>query len=174
MPDVSYGSLLLFTALRPSPFLLFLYKPPYVTIPPTILFVDDDADDTFLFREVLAEVDPALGFASAANGEEALDKLSRSDGRLPDLIFMDLNMPRMNGRECLAAIKASDRLRHIPVIMYTTSSYGKDKEDVLNSGAAFYITKPANYADLKSILSVVTQHISDLPRAYSALSSLTN
>jgi CheY-like chemotaxis protein len=64
--------------------------------------------DTFLFREVLAEVDPALQFLSASDGEEALQKLTALDASLPYLIFMDLNMPRMDGKECLAALKKNE------------------------------------------------------------------
>lgn len=142
-----------------------------MTKPTSILFVDDDADDTFLFREVLAEIDSSLLFSSASNGEEALEKLAVQEIHLPQLIFMDLNMPRMNGRECLAAIKRSEKLKHIPVIIYTTSSYIKDKEEVLQNGAAFYITKPANYTDLKTILFAVAQNITNLPKAFEALSS---
>ncbi len=90
-----------------------------MTEPKSLLFVDDDADDTFLFQEMLAEVNPALLFVSATNGEEALQKLTAPGAFLPHLIFMDLNMPRMGGKECLSAIKGHEKLKDIPVIMGT-------------------------------------------------------
>lgn len=137
----------------------------------SLLFVDDDADDTFLFREVLAEVAPALLFSSAADGEEALQKLTAPGALLPYLIFMDLNMPRMDGKECLAALKKHEKLKHIPVIMYTTSSYIKDKEEALHSGASYFITKPSSYNELKEILSIITANFTNLPKAFEALKS---
>ena len=142
-----------------------------MTEPKSILFIDDDADDTFLFREVLVEVDPALLFASAANGEEALQKLTAPGALLPQLIFMDLNMPRMGGKECLSAIKENEKLKSIPVIIYTTSSYVKDRDETMQMGATFYITKPSSYSELKETLTIVIQNLTNLPKAFEILSS---
>ncbi|HZH66553.1 MAG TPA: response regulator [Flavisolibacter sp.] len=143
-----------------------------MTEPKSILFVDDDADDTFLFSEVVAEVDPALLFTSAANGEEALQKLTAREAPLPHLIFMDLNMPRMGGKECLLAIKEHEKLKNIPVIMYTTSSYAKDRDELMQMGATYYITKPSNYNELKETLTIVIGNITNLPKAFEILNSL--
>ena len=142
-----------------------------MTEPQSLLFVDDDSDDTFLFREILAEVNPSLLFTSAVNGEDALQKLTAPGALLPQLIFMDLNMPRMGGKECVSAIKGHDNLKHIPVIMYTTSSYAKDKEEALQAGATYYITKPSSYKELKETLLIVAKNLTDLPKAFEMLNS---
>ncbi len=125
----------------------------------TFLLVDDDADDTALFEEVLQQVDPSIGFRVATNGQEALEML-RSDGEvLPDIIFLDLNMPRMDGRQCLAELRQEDKLKHIPVIMYTTSSQQRDVIHALQNGALCFITKPASLRELEEIISVIAGNV---------------
>lgn len=113
-----------------------------------ILFVvDDDEDDIHLFVEAVNEIDKSMGCFTAKNGEEALDKLNNLE-TLPDLIFLDLNMPKLNGKECLALLKKSERLKDIPVIIYSTSSSEKDIEETKKLGAAYYLTKPDTFTDL--------------------------
>jgi CheY-like chemotaxis protein len=124
----------------------------------SFLLVDDDPDDTFLFSEVLHDVDPSIGFLTAANGQEALDLL-KSSTSLPDLIFLDLNMPRMGGVECLSVMKADEALKGIPVIIYTTSSQSKDIEETIQKGAVCFITKPSNMKELTEILSTITRSL---------------
>lgn len=121
--------------------------------------VDDDSDDTSIFQEVLQEVNPSIHFSSAADGQEALNTLRVKTDSLPDVIFLDLNMPRMGGKECLAALKKDDHLRHIPVIMYTTSSQSKDIEETMLKGAMCFITKPTNLKELKNILTQIAQNV---------------
>lgn len=124
----------------------------------SFLLVDDDPDDTFLFSEVLHDVDPSIGFHTAANGQEALDMLKNSTS-LPDLIFLDLNMPRMGGVECLSMLKSDEALKNIPVIIYTTSSQSKDIEVTIQKGAVCFITKPSNMKELTEILSTITRSL---------------
>ena len=71
------------------------------------LLVDDDVDDTSIFKEVLEEVSPSIDFVSAGDGNEALSILKRPNSILPDVIFLDLNMPRIDGKECLSALKCT-------------------------------------------------------------------
>lgn len=120
----------------------------------TVFLVDDDTDDAALFEEVLQESSPTTLFQWAKDGEDALQKLAAASV-LPDLIFLDLNMPKMGGKECLTFIKNSEVLRHIPVIMYTTSSLSKDIEETMLSGAVCFITKPSSSGELKHILSSI-------------------
>ena len=136
----------------------------------TFLLVDDDMDDTFVFGEVLKEVDPAIGFKTAGNGQEALEKLLADETPLPDVIFMDLNMPRMDGKQCLMELKNNERLRHIPVMMYTTSSRSADIEESMQLGAICFITKPADFKELKNILSIIADNTGNLPKALQLLS----
>jgi CheY-like chemotaxis protein len=127
--------------------------------PTTFLLVDDDLDDTSLFEEVLQQVDPAVVFASAANGHEALSALRDGIITRPDIIFLDLNMPRMDGRQCLAALKEDDAFKQIPVIMYTTSSQPKDVEQALQNGAVCFITKPTSLKELQNILEAIAGNV---------------
>lgn len=135
------------------------------------LLVDDDADDTSLFKEVLEEVNPSIVFNSAEDGHQALHLLKKEGSILPDIIFLDLNMPRMSGKECLAEIKNDEKLLHIPVIMYTTSSQSKDIEETIQKGAICFITKPTNISELKNILSSIAGNVhNNLERTLRALS----
>lgn len=120
---------------------------------PVFLLVDDDLDDTFLFEEMLQQVNTSVIFQNATNGKEALDRLRAANAQLPDIIFLDLNMPRMDGRQCLAELKDDPRLKHIPVIIYTTSAHPKDITQTLQNGAACFITKPTDTRELKNILA---------------------
>lgn len=124
-----------------------------------LFLADDDMDDAFVFQDILAGIDPSIHTTLAANGQEALDKLTEPGAALPDIIFLDLNMPRMGGKECMAALKKDRFLKHVPVIIYTTSSYSKDIEETLNSGAICFITKPSSLRELKEILSAICSNI---------------
>jgi CheY-like chemotaxis protein len=121
--------------------------------------VDDDVDDTFLFNEMLEQVSPAVSFQNAVNGQEALDVLRSGKQPLPDVIFLDLNMPRMDGRQCLSELKEDPGLKSIPVIIYTTSSHPKDIEQTLQNGAVCFITKPTNTQELGNILKTIATHV---------------
>ena len=112
-----------------------------------VFLVDDDKDDREIFIEALAEIDNSFKCYTAENGEDAINKL-HVDSFVPDFIFLDLNMPRMNGRECLVEIKNITRLEDIPVIIYTTSSLQKEREELVKLGASMFITKPANFREL--------------------------
>jgi len=139
------------------------------------LLVDDDVDDILIFKEVLQDINPFINFSSAADGQEALSILKTQDTKLPDVIFLDLNMPRMDGMECLTALKKDKELRHIPVIMYTTSSRSKDIEETMQKGAVCFITKPTNLKELKSILSSISQNVhANLEKSLRVLSDTAN
>ncbi|WP_298740013.1 response regulator [uncultured Chitinophaga sp.] len=126
---------------------------------PVFLLVDDDLDDTFLFEEMLQQVSPTVTFQNAINGKEALDKLRAADTQLPDVIFLDLNMPRMDGRQCLSELKNDPALQHIPVVIYTTSAHPKDISQTMQNGAACFITKPTDTCELHNILTMIAQHV---------------
>lgn len=109
---------------------------------------DDDPDDQELFLEALQLIDNRSECETAFNGQEALQKLLHGRKPLPDFIFLDLNMPGMNGTQCLAEIKKHETLQHIPVIIYSTSSDNKDIEDTLQYGAAYFLQKPNRFEEL--------------------------
>jgi CheY-like chemotaxis protein len=129
----------------------------------TILLVDDDPDDQLLFAEALQDANDAVLCLTADNGIEALSKLNFGTVELPDLIFMDVNMPRMNGIDCLKEIKKTDSLKGIPVIMYSTSCSPAYQKECFDIGAALYIEKPSDFARLCSLLKqITTQGIPDV------------
>ena len=128
------------------------------------LFIDDDSDDQELFAIALSAVAPDAVCLFASNGSDGL-KLLQGQSELPDFIFLDLNMPKLGGKDCLRAIKSDERLKHIPVIIFTTSSDPRDKEDAAALGAAGFITKPHRIVDLETMLQrFLETHSQELTR----------
>ena len=131
----------------------------------TILMADDDAEDCSLVRDALTEAGWACNFHFVRDGDELFDYLRHDgeyvDGRnspWPDLILLDLKMPRKDGRETIRDLKADSRFRRIPVIALTTSSAGDDVDFSYGAGANSYITKPTTYRDLVEILGVLGKY----------------
>ena len=127
--------------------------------PKIFLLVDDDHDDTEMFCEALREIDASILCYYAFNGSEALRKLHNNEIPQPDIIFMDINMPEMNGWRCLEKLKNDATYKHIPVIMYSTSSNPKDITIAAELGAAFFYTKANEYKKMKTFLETVVLHI---------------
>ncbi|MBT1707386.1 response regulator [Fulvivirgaceae bacterium PWU5] len=121
-----------------------------------ILYAEDDVDDYGFFEETLARVYPVATCMNARNGREVLDILDAS-AILPDLIFLDINMPTMDGKSCLKSIKTDPRLKSIPVIIYTTSSNERDREQCLQLGAENYLIKPYGLAAAEPLIRAVLQ-----------------
>ncbi len=121
----------------------------------TFLLADDDADDKTLFCEALSEIDPAIVCHTASDGKEALQILSEQQIMKPNIIFLDINMPVMDGWQCLVKLKEHNTHKDIPVIMYSTSSYQRDIEQALEGGAFCFFTKPSDYRELRNILRLI-------------------
>lgn len=119
-----------------------------------IFLVDDDEDDQLFFLEALREVDDSIEFTFAENGKKALSKL-RELIQLPDIIFLDINMPELNGFECLKEIKKCARLRTVPVIMLSTSVSLHDMTYSKELGAEMFYTKPSSYTKLRDLLQKI-------------------
>src|SRR5258706_14849166 len=113
-----------------------------------LLIVDDDPDDIELFKEALSEVEPEVVCISKRDGKEALDFLAAEILSLPDVIFLDLNMPRLNGKQCLAEIKNVERLSSIPVIIYSTTRQKEDEDILKQLGANFFMIKPSTFGEI--------------------------
>src|SRR5688572_4686313 len=118
------------------------------------LLVDDDDDDKEIFCLALEQADPSIDCRTASDGKEALKMLS-DKGFLPDYIFLDLNMPQMDGKECLKEIRKQIHLTNVPVIIFTTSAAPKDIEETKKLGASAFITKPPLISNLAKKLSEV-------------------
>jgi len=117
----------------------------------TLLLVDDDPDDQEFFKLALQTIREEITLAVAGNGQEAFDLLC-SQTCMPDLIFLDMNMPLMNGLTFLEKIKATTDLKHIPVIIYTTSDEKQEMNLARALGAADFVTKPTRFSDLCQLL----------------------
>lgn len=113
--------------------------------------VDDDEDDREIFTLALKKAQAGYVCDMAKNGKEAIEAMQKCDV-VPGYIFVDLNMPLISGRECIAAFNKIERLAEVPIIAYTTSSLSKDVEDVKNLGAAHYLVKPTKFTALVSLL----------------------
>ncbi|MBA4058213.1 MAG: response regulator [Marivirga sp.] len=120
----------------------------------TILLVDDDEDDRNIFCEALQLIDPEIQSVTATDGLEALDFLKKCTD-LPNFIFLDLNMPRMDGKQCLKTLKEDKRFEAIPVIIYSTSKMEEDVQEAMRLGAAHYIEKPVNFDDICRKIALV-------------------
>jgi CheY-like chemotaxis protein len=122
-----------------------------------VLAVDDDMDDLELFEDALKHIDSSITLIKAANGEEALEFLTRGTIVHPDLIFLDINMPKVDGRECLKYLKSDKYLKRIPVIMHSTSVSSSDEEAFGRLGAKCLIkasTFECQVASLKVIFKL--------------------
>lgn len=124
--------------------------------PVRILLMEDDPGDVELILEALRQARLALSIARVADGEEGMRYLRRQDeyreARRPDLILLDLNMPRMDGREVLAAVKSDKELRAIPVVVLTTSDAETDIAASYDLGANCYLKKPLEFAEFLNVV----------------------
>jgi CheY-like chemotaxis protein len=131
--------------------------------PSRILLADDDADDRELFEEALSDIHPNAVLTTAQDGEELMFILKNY--HKPDLLFLDLNMPRKNGKECLYEIVKHPELRKIPIIIYSTSVNPTDIEETFSLGAILFFRKPNSYEELKRNVSEIFTRKLNSPRS---------
>lgn len=117
------------------------------------LLVDDDNDDSDLIVEVLNEMDAPINYTYAMEGSEAFELIE--NGYLPSIIFLDINMPGMDGWKCLKQFKNNKIAKDIPVIMYSTSSFQHEIDKAFELGALAFFTKPNHYSLLKKNILMV-------------------
>ncbi|MCK0145667.1 response regulator [Arenibacter sp. F26102] len=118
-----------------------------------ILLADDDEDDCMFFKDALDELSLSATLKTVRNGVELMDFLENNLPNLPQVLFLDLNMPRKSGTECLLEIKESEKLKQLPVIIYSTSSNLEVMDLLYCKGAQYYIRKPADFTDLKLVIN---------------------
>jgi CheY-like chemotaxis protein len=125
-------------------------------VPIDILLVEDSPSDVLLTREALRDARIANDLSVARNGEEALDYLRQEGEHVgkprPDIVILDLNLPRMDGREVLREIKGDDSLKRIPVIILTTSSSDRDIGECYDSYANCFLTKPIDFEEFIDVV----------------------
>ncbi|MEM8845707.1 MAG: response regulator [Bacteroidota bacterium] len=130
-----------------------------------VLFIEDDMIETMKMQRAISKFQSKHKIIEAKNGEEALDILKQ--GNLPDIILLDLNMPRMSGIEFLSILKADDKLKYLPTIILTTSENRVDLLKCFEIGIAGYIIKPLKYEDYEAKLKRVFEYweVSELIKA---------
>ncbi len=132
-------------------------------VPLNILLADDDEVDRLLFTEAFSDLEIKTVVRTVNDGMELMAVLE-NETTLPDLIFLDLNMPLKNGLTCLKEIRSNERLKNIPVAIYSTSESERDMDEAFLNGANVYITKPNNFNLLKQVLEkavMTTYHYQD-------------
>ena len=120
-----------------------------------VLLADDDDDDRLFFKDAIEKVKVKTVVNMVNDGVELMDYLNNSTTRLPNLLFLDLNMPRKSGMECLKEIRSNHKLKDLSIAIYSTSGLEKDIEETFVKGANIYIKKPNDFEELKSILDKV-------------------
>lgn len=129
-----------------------------------ILLADDDTDDCLFFEEALLELPLSTKLTAVHDGEQLMQLLN-NDKKLPHILFLDLNMPRKNGFECLAEIKQHKKLHDLPVVIFSTSLEKEVVNMLYDNGAQYFIRKPSEFAQFQKIifhvLTLVTQYLLD-------------
>ena len=120
-----------------------------------ILLAEDDDDDRLFFKDAIEEIKVKTVVTMVNDGVELMEYLHNPNIHLPHLVFLDLNMPRKNGMQCLKEIRSNPKLKELSIAVYSTSALEKDIEDTFINGANIYIKKPNDFEVLKNILAKV-------------------
>jgi DNA-binding response OmpR family regulator len=117
-----------------------------------LLLIDDDHDDHEFFLEAIQEIDSSITCTAFFDGEKAIGQLKNNGSELPDLIILDTNMPKLNGKQILAELKRIPNLKDVPVVMYSTFFSDRDNVELANLGAMHYLSKPSKFEEFRSSL----------------------
>ena len=117
-----------------------------------IFLADDDNADCLLFKEALEELPVSVHLTILNNGEQLMELLTKKGNKLPDILFLDLNMPRKNGFTALGEIKRNAELQQLPVFVYSTANERDNLNMVFRDAAHYYIQKPAEFSEIKKVI----------------------
>lgn len=126
-----------------------------MNLPINIVLADDDKDDHFLFAKALGEISSLINLTAIGDGEKLMCFLSENIKHLPDVVFLDLNMPRKKGSDCLTEIKQNRKLKQLPIVIYSTSFHEDILDLLYKYGASYCIRKPTDPMRLKETLHAV-------------------
>lgn len=131
-----------------------------------ILLADDDKEDCLFFKEALKELSIVTNLTMVHDGEQLMQLLTDASFELPQVLFLDLNMPRKNGFSCLEEIKGDDRLKSLPVIIFSTPCEQDVADQLFDFGAHLYICKPPDFVKLKNVIyqALLRSIIADMPK----------
>ena len=131
--------------------------------PKTFYLIDDDSDDLEFFCEAVSSIDESIICIKSTSSELSLASFKQHDIPVPDLIFLDLNMPAIDGRTFLSEIKQVKPYAQVPIIVYSTSSHPRDIEETIELGAANFMTQPytmkALITDLSGVLDIYLNNV---------------
>jgi CheY-like chemotaxis protein len=132
-----------------------------------IFLADDDIIDRQLFKEALEELPVSAKLTTFENGELLMERLTKKESKIPDVLFLDLNMPRKNGYVTLGEIKRNNELDSLPVIIFSSAFEKNQVNQVFRDAAHYYIRKPNDFSELKKIintaLTLITQGNNPMP-----------
>ncbi len=117
-----------------------------------LLLADDDIDDCLFFKEALEELPLDASLSTVNDGVQLMHLLSLNSSNLPDALFLDLNMPRKSGIECLTEIKLNEAFKYLPIIIFSTSLDLDVVDSLYEKGATYYIRKPGDFSALKKVI----------------------
>lgn len=132
-----------------------------------ILLADDDKADCILFKNALEELPVSAMLTIVHNGEQLIEEITKKGTKFPDVLFLNLNMPRKNGFASLGEIKRNTDLQKLPVIIFSTASDVETVKNVFRNAAHYYICKPTDFSQLKKViydaLTLITKENNPLP-----------
>jgi CheY-like chemotaxis protein len=117
-----------------------------------ILLADDDTDDCIFFENALREISAESELNIVNDGDQLMAYLTENNSHLPDVLFLDINMPRKNGLECLGEIRKNKDLKTLPIVMFSTSNSWDTINRLFKTGAHVYIHKPSDFKQLKEVI----------------------
>jgi CheY-like chemotaxis protein len=144
------------------------------TIQLNVLLADDDLDDYTFFKTALSELPLATHLKAVKDGQQLMELLCDETYELPNVLFLDINMPRKNGFECLSEIKRNERLKNLPVIIFSTSNSRDNMSSAFRNGAHVYIRKPGSFEQLKELIYHALPLATDKLSANSQLKYILN
>jgi CheY-like chemotaxis protein len=121
--------------------------------PVHVLLADDDSDDCFLFDEALSLAAVPAQFTRVDDGKRLMEYLENE--RVPDVLFLDINMPIVNGIECLKEIRANKRFKNLPIVIYSTTNYSANIDACFKAGANLYVIKPSSFDEIIKMIRTI-------------------
>jgi CheY-like chemotaxis protein len=126
----------------------------------SLLLADDDIDDCLFFKEALDELQLTVKLITTNDGEALMNLLNELSFNLPDVLFLDLNMPRKNGFDCLTEIRKNEKFEVLPVVIFSTSYDNEVVNKLYGAGAHYYIRKPGEFSNIKRFIHKVLELLS--------------
>ena len=125
-----------------------------------ILLADDDLDDCIFFKEAINELQISAQITTVHDGQQLMHLLNKME-QLPHVLFLDLNMPRRNGIECLSIIKSNEKLKQLPIVIFTTSIDSELVKPLFEQGAQYYVRKPNEFSQIIKVINEALHFINE-------------